>query len=169
MFQKGDHVICGASGICSVESITVMRMPGSKENCEYYLLKPVFSPQSTVYIPVNCPEGRLRKALTKDEALKLIDEIPSLPEITIPDEKKLEYIYKDYLLSNNISRLVMLVKTIYRRREKRIKKGNKSTALDNRYFKQAEDFLNGELAVALSIPKDEVNDYIFKNVGEAIG
>ena len=162
MFQKGDHVICGASGICSVESITTMRMPGADEK-EYYLLKPVFSPQSTVYIPVNHPEGSLRKALTKEEALALIDEIPSLPEIKIPDEKKLEYIYKEYLLSNNISRLVMLVKTIYKRREMRIRKGNKSTALDNRYFKQAEEFIHGELAVALSIPKDQVRDFISEN------
>lgn len=165
MFQKGDYVICGSNGICSVEAVTTLKMPGVDSNKEYYLLKPVFSPQSTVYIPVNFPEGRLRRALTKEEAMDLIRTIPSLPEIAITDEKNLESIYKEYMLSNNISRQIMLIKTIWKRQEKRIRNGSKTTALDTRYFKQAEQYVNEELAVALSIPKDEVVSFIKDKVG----
>lgn len=165
MFQKGDYVICGSNGICSVEAVTTLKMPGVDSNKEYYLLKPVFSPQSTVYIPVNFPEGSLRRALTKEEAMDLIRTIPSLPEIAITDEKNLESIYKEYMLSNNISRQIMLIKTIWKRQEKRIRNGSKTTALDTRYFKQAEQYVNEELAVALSIPKDEVVSFIKDKVG----
>ena len=56
--------------------------------------------------------------------------------------------------------LVSLIKTIYLRKEKRISKGYKVTAVDSRYFKQAEDFLYGELSIALSLSKDEVRAYI---------
>ena len=165
MFQKGDYVICGSNGICSVEAVTTLKMPGVDSNKEYYLLKPVFSPQSTVYIPVNFPEGSLRRALTKEEAMALIRTIPTLPEIAITDEKNLESIYKEYMLSNNISRQIMLIKTIWKRQEKRIRNGSKTTALDTRYFKQAEQYVNEELAVALSIPKDEVVSFIKDKVG----
>ncbi len=97
--------------------------------------------------------------------MDLIRTIPSLPEIAITDEKNLESIYKEYMLSNNISRQIMLIKTIWKRQEKRIRNGSKTTALDTRYFKQAEQYVNEELAVALSIPKDEVVSFIKDKVG----
>ncbi len=63
--------------------------------------------------------------------------------------------------------LVKLIKTIYLRKEKRIMKGCKITAVDSRYFKLAEDFLYGELSVALDISRDEVRDYITNRIDEA--
>lgn len=42
MFQKGDYVICGNNGICSVQDITTLNISGVDKKRQYYLLKPVF-------------------------------------------------------------------------------------------------------------------------------
>ena len=59
---------------------------------------------------------------------------------------------------------VKLLKTIYLRKQSRILKGSKVTALDSRYFKQVEDFLYGELSVALGSSRDQVRDYISETI-----
>ena len=159
MYKKGQYVICGVNGICQVEDITTLNLDGVDKSRKYYLLKPVFSNGSTVYKPIDLDEG-MRPALNRKQAEELITEIPSINTIAIADEKTLEKTYKDLIHSADPKALVSLIKTILMRKEKRLLKGFKVTALDSRYFKQAEDFLYGELSVALDIPRNEVRDYI---------
>lgn len=163
MYKKGEYIICGNNGICQVDDITTLNIDGIDKNRKYYLLKPVFASRSTVYKPVDLDDGSLRKALTKKEAAELIEEIPNIGTIPIADEKTLEQTYKEMMHSCDPKRLVSLIKTIYLRKQKRLLKGFKVTALDSRYFKQAEDFLYGELSVALNIPRAEMKDYLIEH------
>ncbi len=158
MYKKGEYIICGNNGICEVEGITTLDLEGIDKERKFYLLKPVFSNGSTVYSPTDVDDGTVRPAMSKSEAEALIKSIPSIETIPIADEKTLEKTYKELIRSCNPKALVQLIKTIRLRKEKRLLKGFKVTALDSRYFKQAEDFLYGELSVVLGISKDEVRD-----------
>lgn len=160
MFEKGDYVIYGNNGICRIQDITTLSLSGIDKNREYYLLKPVYTSGSTVYTPVDTAETLLRPALSREEADSLIKSIPDIPLIPISDEKTLEKTYKEYMRSNSSRAWVQLIKTIYLRKEKRIMKGYKVTALDSRYFSLAETSLYGELAIALDKPREEVKSYI---------
>lgn len=160
MFQKGDYVMCGNNGICCVQDITTLNITGVDKKRMYYLLKPVYLSSSTIYIPVDTADASLRRAVSKGEADKLIHSIPEIPPISVTDEKALERTYKEYMHQGSCEAWVTLIKTIYLRKEKRLTKGFKVTAVDSRYFKLAEDFLYGELSVALAMTRDEVRDYI---------
>lgn len=166
MFQKGEYVIYGNNGICLVQDITTLDIPGVDKNRKYYLLKPVYMSGSTVYTPVDTAETSLRHALSREEADKLIQSIPEIPLIPLTDEKALEKTYKEYMRSNNCKAWVALIKTIYLRKERRIMKGYKVTALDNRYFNLAEASLYGELSIALDKPRDEIKSYISSCIDE---
>ncbi|MDE5910679.1 MAG: CarD family transcriptional regulator [Lachnospiraceae bacterium] len=166
MFQKGEYVIYGNNGICLIEDITTLNIPGVNKDRQYYLLKPVYASGSTVYTPVDTAETALRHALSKDEADSLIRSIPDIPLIPLTDEKTLEKTYKEYMRSNNCKAWVQLIKTIYLRKERRLMKGYKVTALDNRYFNLAETSLYGELSIALGKPRDEVRSYISSCIDE---
>ncbi|MGN0365470.1 MAG: CarD family transcriptional regulator [Suilimivivens sp.] len=160
MFQKGDYVIYGHNGICCIQDITTLNIPGVDKNREYYLLKPVYMSSSTVYTPVDTAQTTLRHAISKEEADTLIKSIPDIPLIPLGNEKTLEKTYKEYMRSNNCESWVQLIKTIYQRKENRILTGHKVTALDSRYFDLAEASLYGELSIALGKPRDEVKSYI---------
>lgn len=166
MFQKGEYVIYGNNGICLIQDITTLNIPGVDKDRQYYLLKPVYASGSTVYTPVDTAETSLRHALSKDEADSLIRSIPDIPLIPLTDEKTLEKTYKEYMRSNSCKAWVQLIKTIYLRKEHRIMKGYKVTALDNRYFNLAETSLYGELSIALGKPRDEVKSYISSCIDE---
>ncbi|MBQ9928429.1 MAG: CarD family transcriptional regulator [Lachnospiraceae bacterium] len=160
MFATGDYVINGNNGICLVSDITTLDISGVDKNRKYYLLKPVFASGSTVYVPVDTAEKTMRKAVSREEALTVIAAIPDIPLIPVADEKTLERTYKEYIRQNSCEGWIKLIKTIYLRKEKRIMKGCKVTAVDSKYFKQAEDYLYGEFSVALDMTKDEVRTYI---------
>ena len=80
--------------------------------------------------------------------------------VWLENDKQRESTYKEYLSNNSCEDCVRIIKTLYLRKQDRLSKGQKIISLDERYLKQAEDFLYGELAVALGIEKQEVQAYI---------
>ncbi len=160
MFAVGEYVVCGNKGVCSVEQITKLDISGVDKEREYYILKPLYLSGSTVYVPVDSSKESMRKVLGREEAQKLIEMIPQIPLIDITNEKFSEQAYRECMKTNKCEEWVRVIKTIYVRKQKRIKAGRKMTAVDARYGHQAEESLYGELAVALEISKDAVEAYI---------
>lgn len=160
MFQKGDYVVCGNKGVCTVEDITTLDISGVDKAKLYYILKPQYIAASTVYVPVDSGATSMRAILTKNEAQELVNSIPQLPSLEIQNEKLVEQEYRVCMRSNKCSEWVKLIKTIYCRKQKRLEAGRKETSVDSKYFKLAEDNLYGELAVALDMPKEAVCQYI---------
>ncbi|MBR5247424.1 MAG: CarD family transcriptional regulator [Lachnospiraceae bacterium] len=160
MFRIGEKVVCGSKGVCSVEKITTLDISGVDKMREYYILKPLYMVASTVYVPVDTAGSSLRRVLTYEEAQELIKRMPRIQMMSISNEKFLEQEYKNCLKTDLCEEWVKLIKTIWSRMQKRIEVGRKVTALDARYLKIAQDCLYGEMAVALSIPRDEVEDFI---------
>lgn len=160
MFEKGEYVVVGNKGVCAVEDITTLNLSGVDKEREYYILKPVYVPGSTVYVPTDSAKESMRRVLTKEEVAHLIDEIPRIPLITTTNDKLLEQEYKGCMKTNSCEEWIKIIKTIYLRKQKRLEAGRKVTAVDAKYFRIAEDSLYGELAVVLNIPKTEVESYI---------
>ena len=148
MFENGEYVVCGSKGVCVVENITTLDIPGVDKERLYYILKPVYMASSTVYVPVDATKPEMRKVLSRTEADKLVKSIPSIPTILCTNEKMLEQEYKTCMRTNNCEEWVKVIKTIYLRRQARLEAGRKVTAVDTRFFKIAEDYLYGELRKA---------------------
>lgn len=162
MFKKGDFVVNTNNGICEIKDVVTMNMSGTDK--EYYLLIPINEQTAKVYVPVDLSTQRIRLAMNKDEALSLIESIPDIHETYIENEKERERTYKEALNSRDPKRLVGIIKTLYLRRQKRLDAGKKNTAVDDRYFKLAENHLYNELAFALEIDKSEILDLIFNRI-----
>ena len=158
MFEKGSYVINSNNGICEIKDIVTMNMSGTAK--EYYLLVPVAEPSAKVYIPVDMAENRIRLVISKDDAWDIIKSIPSIECIWIENEKEREKIYKEALTSREPKRLISIIKTLYLRKKERTDAGKKNTAVDERYFKLAENQLHSELAFALGEPKQNITKII---------
>lgn len=166
MFGIGEYVVCGNKGVCVVEDVTTLNISGVDKERKYYILKPLYMAGSTVYVPVDSAEKSMRRVLKRDEAQKLIKGIPDIPLLVITNEKLSEQMYRECIKTNDCEELIKMIKTIYLRKQKRMQAGRKVTAVDAKYFHLAEDNLYGELAVALEMPKDEVEGYITKEMNK---
>lgn len=162
MFQKGEYVVCGGKGVCRVEDITRLNLTGVDR--EYCILKPVYMAGSTVYVPADTAGESMRRVLSRKEANRLIEEIPAIPLIVSADDKQLEQEYRSCMHSNSCEGWIKIMKTVYLRRQKRLEEGRKVTAVDAKYIRLAEENLYGELAIALNMEQNQVEDYILQEM-----
>ena len=115
--------------------------------------------EGTAYVNVDY-DGIETEMVGGEEKIKEMDEIEDLDQINISDEKKRELEYKNAVNSKDPRKLIRIIKTMYFRRKARIESGKKSTAIDERYFRIAENRLYEEMALALDIDREEVKEYI---------
>ena len=164
MFETGDYVVYGHTGICQVMGVTTMDMAGISKDRLYYILRPEGQAEGKIYTPVDNGKMVLRKVMTREEAEALIAEIPSIEILEIDDEKRREERYKECIKSCECRELIRIIKTIYLRKQERISKGKKVTATDDRYLKMAEDNLYSEMSMLLGVPKSKMEQHICKQL-----
>lgn len=160
VYEIGDYVIKANSGICRVEDTLHLDMPNADKNKLYYLLIPIDSKNSKLYVPTDTAEQSLRKVLSAEEAKEVIRKIPEVEAAWITNDKLREQAYKEAIHSCDPTALVSIIKNLYLRKKQRFEQGKKSTATDERYFKLAEDNLYAELAFALGKEKNEMRQII---------
>ena len=166
MFEIGEYIVYGNTGVCRVEEVTKMPVPGTRDDKLYYALEPVYRKGCRVFTPVDNQKVKMRPVLTQQEADDLIGRIKEIDILWVKDEKNREQIYKDAIRTCNCEELVKIIKTLYLRKEKRLAAGKKVTSSDARYLHLAEESLYGELSVVMGIPKNEMESFIYNRVKE---
>jgi CarD family transcriptional regulator len=160
MYKVNDKIVYGTHGVCEVMEIGRLSMSVADRKKKYYTLRPVYQKESVIYVPVDNEKIPMRPILTREEVDELLQEIPRLDTIWVSNEKEREYQYKQIILRGDCRELVRIIKTIYLRMQSRIEDGKKVAAVDERYFRQAEDLLYGELAYVLDMKKSDMNPFI---------
>ena len=167
MYQPGDLIVYGGEGVCRIEAVGPLNLSDMKSDKLYYTLQPVYR-TGMVFAPVG---GKvfMRPVISREQAEELVRSIPQVQEQHL-DGRNLraagEY-YQKMISSYDCADLVQLIKTIYCKQQNAQAAGRKGGQVDERYRKRAEDTLYGELAVALDISKNSVEDYIKKTIEES--
>lgn len=160
MFEVGEYIVYGVKGVCRVEDITHIDISGADKNRLYYVLTPIGESTGKIYAPTDNQKVMMRRIISKEEADRLIDELPQIELLWVPDDKQREAKYKEALNTCDYRAWVSIVKTLYLRKQERVAQGKKITALDERYMRTAENELYSELSLTLGIPKSEMENYI---------
>lgn len=160
MFCVGDIVIYGAQGLCKVDGIGPLPMKFADKKKQYYTLHTCKQPSMTIYAPVDNQTVIMRQPLTKAQAESLIAEMPQFEIVQIMDSKERENRCREALQTCDCREIAKMLKGLYGRHESRVQSGKRDTALDEKYFRQAQEQLYSELAYALGVEKDMIPDYI---------
>lgn len=165
MFQAGDLVVYGTTGVCRVESIDQPNMTGADRHKKYYRLKPFYQ-DGVIYTPVDNTKVSIRPVISREDAENLIDLIPGIraEAYRAPTLQALAQHYQTAFQSHSCQDLVELIMSIYTKQRETTSQNRRLGMVDERFLKQAERLLYGELAVALEIPFDEVQPYISNRV-----
>lgn len=160
MYQPGDLVVYGRTGVCRVE-----RIEKGRDGQQFYALSPLYQ-SCSILTPV---EGKvfMRPILTRRQAEELIDRIPSLRgEPRQGAVRELTEQYQASIATHDCADLVELLTSIYDKRQTAKREKQKFGAVDERFMQEGEALLHGELAAALDIPAEDVPGYIKKRVRE---
>lgn len=168
MYQIGDLIVYGNTGVCRVEAVETPRHRPGEEERQYYPLRPLYQ-DGTIRIPVDT-KVFMRPVISREEAEKLIDAIPGMNAEVYHERNftQLAAHYQEALGSHECSDLIELVMSIYAKKQDAESKKRKFGQVDARFMKRAESLLYGEFSVALGIPFDDVQGYIASRVSGAI-
>ena len=168
MFQPGELLVYGTTGVCRVEEITTPDLTRADRGRRYYLLKPLYQ-DGVIYAPVDSDKVPIRPVISREEAEALIDLIPSIraEACRAPTMQALAQHYQSAVRSHDCKELLELMMSIYAKQRQAEAQKRRLGMVDERYMKQAERLLHGELSAALGIPLEEVRPYIARRVQEA--
>lgn len=157
MYQSGELIVYGATGVCRVEEVT--HLTGG--NRQYYRLKPLWQ-DGVIYAPVDSEKVSMRPVMSREEAEALIDRIPGIQAAVCRGNtvQALAQQYQSAVRDGGHQALVEMMKSICRKRDQAEAKNRRLGMVDERYMKQAERLLYGEVAAALEISYDEAESHI---------
>lgn len=168
MFNVGEYVVYGLGEICCIKEKTERCFDGVNKN-EYYKLVPDEYTSSTYYVPVNSEKNELRRLLSKEKILEIIDNIPQTEGVWYNDKNERKDYFESVLKSNDFIKIVGMIKAIYEEREKRNNEGKKLIAADEKAFNMAEHILYGEFAFVLGINESDVCMFIRNRIAKLRG
>lgn len=166
MFKVEDFVIYGNNGVCKVKEIGPVDISGIPKTRLYYTLVPVYSKGSEIHTPVDNNKVTLRAVIEREEAKELIADMGNIEILWFAEDKKRENVFRDVIRTCDCREWIKVIKTTYLNKQSRIAEGKRVTASDEKYLHIAEDYLYGELAVALNVKKDQVGEFIIKKIDE---
>ena len=160
MTEIGGYIIYGSNGVCRVMDVRSEKLYGKHQT--YYILTPVGNPGAVIYVPADNAAllEKMKKIVCPEEILSLIAGLKDeeLPWET--DNRVRSEMYDAIIARGDRRELLLLIRTVYRRKLTLTAQKKKLGAVDENALKRAEKLINDEFAFALSIPPEEVPDYI---------
>lgn len=162
MYNIGDYIIYGNSGVCKVITISKAPIEGLNPERDYYTLQPIFD-SVMIYVPIDT-EVFMRPLMTVLEVEDLLRKIPDIKVSIISTNNSTELAgeYRKLINSHKSKDLVRLIKSIKKKNVKAEKEGRRIGLTDMRFLKQAEELFFGELSIILDIPIENVSEYVLK-------
>jgi len=160
MYKVGDMILYGRTGVCVVEEIQEKLLKGEREPQSFYCLRPLYQ-SCSITIPVTS-KAFSRPIISREEAEKLIASLPEL-EAEPYQNRNLNQLREHYRLiieRYDCTELAKLCISVYRKRFEAEALRRKLGAVDERFLREAEELLYGELAAALEIERNQVQGYI---------
>lgn len=168
LFDKGEYIVYGTTGVCRVRDIAAMSAQESGREKLYYVLEPVGIAGSKIMTPVEGNKSVLRPILSREEAYRLIDGIREVDQLRIADDKQRESRYKEALKTCDCREWIGIIKTLYFRKKDRLARGKRLTEVDERYLKKAKENLYRELSIPLEISAEDVEKFITERMEEEV-
>lgn len=163
MYSIGDKIVYGENGVCTVYDIAPLSMSGADKSKLYYHLRPLIG-SGTYFTPVDSG-AFMRPVISREEAEALISAIPGIEPAICNDNRfnHVDQFYKELFKQHSCEALVAIVKGLKERISGKKTRSSRAEAT----MRRAKDMLHGELAVALGIEPEAVEQYIADRIAKA--
>ena len=164
VFSENEYVRYASNGICRIKEIVSQMFFESETPVEYYVLAPVSSETSVIYVPVNNEKltGKMSRLISKAELEDLIRSSTENEIQWIDDRKQRGEVFHQILNRCQAQELLKLIRCIYLKKCELIRAGKKLSSSDEAVLRQAESYVQKDFSFVLKISKEQVGAYIRK-------
>lgn len=157
MLKQGDVVVYKCKGMYEVQEVGTLSFSFVDRKKQYYTLQSMDNESDKVYSPVD-DNTNIRRPMTKEQALELVEKVDSIETLWVSNEKMREQEYKKCIATYEPENWVQVLKTLYSRTKKR----GSITSMDKKYQQLLEHVFYGELSYVLGIPANKVESFIME-------
>lgn len=155
MYEKGCLLIYGQSGVCRVMDVCSSPFDAA-DTRTFYVLKPEMpSDHSTIFVPVEVAESKIRDLMPKETALSILERIGEIPPVAVAVEKQRKDTYKQILQEASPEGYISIMKTVALRRMDAKRAKRQLAASDSELELRAKNLFTLELSFVLDIPLEE--------------
>lgn len=168
-FQTDEYVVYKSAGVCLVLG-QEMQSPDGTTEIMYYKLKPLADQNSTYYIPVTAAAEKLRRLLTREEVLELIDSMPRSAgeeDVWTDNRRERREMYSQILKGDDQHALVQMIASLYFRKQSTAGSGKRFSSMDENAMKSAETLMLQEFGVVLDLTPEDVRKLIDERVQQS--
>lgn len=156
MFEAGDMLVYGTSGVYQVQEVGPLRhIRGADPDKLYYKLTAVRGGEVT-YVPV---EGKvfMRPVISGEQAEELLAGAGEIRETGCAnrDPRVLREYYQNMIASHSCVELLRLIKSVNAKGQRAAQQGKRLGRTDQDFKKRAETMLCEELSAALGVTFEE--------------
>ena len=164
MFAINECIFYGSGGICRIESIQTAPLQGMPQDREYYVLRPLHDQNSVMYVPVDSDCVFLRTLITREEAERLMGEIPSVAPIVEGNAKLLRERYRACMSCYDPLEWIRVIKTAYARITAKRAPCRRISDTERGIYETAKRLLSTELALATDTSVEQMEAFVMQNV-----
>ena len=160
MAEVNEIVRYGAQGICRIQQIEEKSIGASRRL--YYVLKPVYHEDSTIFVPVDNPAliGKMHRLLRAQEVLQLLSSLAGDDGLWVEDEAQRREAYEQILRSGDRVGMARLIRALSLQKARLGAQHKKLHAAEEAILKEAERELNEEFAYVLGLSLEETPAFI---------
>lgn len=135
MYSIGEIVLYGSNGVCEITEITTKKI--GKDSIEYYVLKPVCSDSSTLFVPTQNEMlvSRMRAVLSSDEIKDILSQKTD-NEIWIDNKAERCEKIKEIISGGDCMKLVELIRRMHFHSKLQLKRVDDFTLLTSVFSKK---------------------------------
>ena len=162
MYRIGDAVLYGNNGICRIREITRMESCGMVD--DFYVLKPVSSEATTVFVPLGSEVllSRMHPLLSPEKMRELLDLLDGSAPIWVENENQRKILFREIMNSGDRLAIFRVYLTLRRLREEREKKGKHLRVSDERAYRETERIFFDELSIVLGWSREDGTAFLDK-------
>lgn len=165
-FNKDEYVVYRNAGVCRVIEVVPQSMDG-EHSLLYYKLKPLADPNSTYYLPVTTASKKLRRLLTPDEVLQLIDHMPDAEhaeDLWSDNRRERKERYAQIMKGDDHMAVLQLISSLYFKKISMESAGKRFSSMDETAMKNAETLMLQEFGVVLQLDEHELRALIEQRI-----
>lgn len=158
MFLPDEIVMYGAD-LCKIEAVKEQSFFPGQQPRPYYILHPLSNRESTVYVPCNQGEAKLRAVMTAGEITALRKRVGDKMLKWIENRQLRSRAYTEILQSGDPEQLIPLIRCLLHKKAELIAQHKKLSVSDEKILTAAEKVIDEEFSFALDIEKENLPEF----------
>ncbi|MBQ8860509.1 MAG: hypothetical protein IJ015_04125 [Ruminococcus sp.] len=164
MFALNERVIYGSVGVCEISDIVENELTGVLR--EYYVLKPVDTDKSVIYVPTDNEKliSRMREVPCAKELKKILTDIKGEQLSWIENNLERSEFFHSIINDGEIKQVALLFVTLHKHQNELSLRGKRLQKTDERIYKDCSKLLCSEFSSILKLEHNEVLSLILDSV-----